>query len=172
MTLSRERCPHRTPPPISSDLEYPHGASLEAARIIAQDGLSRCQRLHIHFYECDQNGHVLDGDTIRCGSDDMAVVFAHQCIEGGMAFYRSSNNVILSEGFGGVIGPQYFRFVLRLRRNPHRRRDIIWEPSKPPVRAMESVSGAQPAIMLTQTKPEAVEKSIRMRRHELSPKQS
>ena len=88
--------------PIAGDSEYlANGTSLEAARIIAQDGLSRRNRLHIHFYECDRNGHVLGGETVRAGSEVVILATAQQCVEDGIVFYKSANNVILSEGFRG-----------------------------------------------------------------------
>lgn len=37
------------------------------------------------------------------------------CMAQGMRFYMSDNNVILTEGFGGVIEPKYFREIVDLR---------------------------------------------------------
>ena len=36
----------------------------------------------------------------------------------GIAFYRSTNNVIPSDGLGGVVGPKYIRPICRITRNP------------------------------------------------------
>ena len=117
--------------------------------------MSRCLRLHFHFYECCRNGHVLGGATVRSGSTASAAVSAHQCIEAGMFCYRSSNNAISTEGFGGVIGPRYFRFVLRLHHDPQRNRSILWEQSQAAGSVREPVADTQPETMFTQTNPEA-----------------
>ena len=112
--------------PIATDVKYlAHGASLESARQLTQNGLSRCQRMHIHFYECDQEGYVMDGRNVRCGSEVAIAISARQCMGDGVAFYRSANNVALSEGANGVIGGQYFRFIYRLHRGPNRKSCIL-----------------------------------------------
>ena len=105
--------------PVASDVEYAiHGTSQEEEQLITQEGLSRRRRLHIHFCECDRHGNVMGDNNVRCGSDVAILISARQCVDDGIVFYRSANNVVLSEGIGGVIGPQYFRFTHRLRRYP------------------------------------------------------
>ena len=52
--------------PIPTQLRYLiRGTLLAAAQSIVTEGLSKCSRLHIHFYECDQCGMVLGGNTVR-----------------------------------------------------------------------------------------------------------
>ena len=87
----------------------------------------------------------------------MVAVSAHQRIEDGMVFFRSSNNVILTEGFGGLIEALNFRFVIRLRRNPQRRRRILWEPYQSHGGIREPLTDAHPETLFTQTNPDAVE---------------
>ena len=112
--------------PVETDVQYlVHGTSLEAAHQIAQNGLSRCRRMHIHFYERDRKWNVLDGHNMRCGSDVAIVISDRQCVDGGLVFYRSANNVVLSEGANGVIGVQYFRCIYRLHRGPNRKRSEL-----------------------------------------------
>ena len=73
--------------PVATDLSYIiHGASLESAEMITQTGLPRCQRLHVHFYECDKRGNVLGGNSVRCGSDVGIAVSARQCMDDGIVF--------------------------------------------------------------------------------------
>ena len=56
--------------PVEENLEYvSHGGSLEAAKQITQTGLSRCQRLRVHFYERGRKGDAIRGNSLRCGSD-------------------------------------------------------------------------------------------------------
>ena len=43
--------------PLAGDIFYVgHGASLGAERSIAQTGMGRGDRIHIHFYACSRNG--------------------------------------------------------------------------------------------------------------------
>ena len=143
--------------PVVTNLEYvAHGESQEAVQSIARDGLSRCARLRVHFYECGRHGRLLGNESIRSGPGALVVVSAHQCIEDGMVFYRSSNNVILTVGFGGFVEPHYFRFALRLSRNPSFDRTVIWGPSQSSSRVHEPMSDIQPETMFTQTNPDAM----------------
>ena len=64
--------------------------------------------------------------NVRCGSDAAIAISARRCMGDGIVFYRPTNDVILSEGIGGVIGSQYFRFIRRLHRDPERKRAIVW----------------------------------------------
>ena len=112
--------------PVAEDLNYiTHGTILEAEKIITQSGLSRCQLLHVHFYESDKKGDVSGWNTDRCGSDVGIVVSARQCMGDGIVVCRSVNNVILTEWISGVVGVQYFRFIHRLHRDPCRKRTIL-----------------------------------------------
>ena len=140
--LSRDRCQVRCAQghsvgigvspdcmPKVTNIEFAaHGTRLEAATRIVVTGLPRRSRLHIHFYECDRKGNILGGQNVRCGSDVAIAISARQCMDGGIVSYRSPNDVILSEGAGGAIGVQYFRFIQRLRRNPRQKRCIIRHP--------------------------------------------
>lgn len=67
----------------------------------------------------------MGGHNARFGSDVAIVISDRQCVDGGIVFCRSANNVVMSEGVGGVIGAQYFRFIYRLRRDPNRRKSIL-----------------------------------------------
>ena len=104
---------------------------MEAAKQITQEGFSRRRRLHIHFYECNRHGDVMGGNSVRCGSDVAIVISARQRIDGGIVCYRSANNVVLSEGIDGIIGPQDFRFTQRRQRGPYRRRILLRHMTHP-----------------------------------------
>ena len=118
--------------PETKKLKYLiHGTSIEAAKRIATDGLSKCSRLHIHFYECDQRGIALGGNVLRHDSAVGIAVLAHHCIEDGIVFRRSPNDVILTEGINGILGPQYIRFACEISRDPYAHRRWIWGKSDP-----------------------------------------
>ena len=80
-----------------------HGATLENAKRICSDGLSRVDRLHIHL------GSMLDSRPvgIRHGSEVSIVVGGNRCISDGVISYESANRVMPTEGFNGVIPPDY-----------------------------------------------------------------
>ena len=140
--------------PVEEDAQYlSHGTSLEAARLIIQQGLSRRNRLRIHFYECDRNDQILGGETARAGSEATIAVAAHQCVEGGIFLYRSDNNVILSEGFRAVIGPRYYRFAMRLNLDSRRSRSVVWEPPNHSRNATDTGQNDNPPTVFTQTFP-------------------
>ena len=112
--------------PVAPNVQYAiHGTSLSASKRIAKEGLSRWNRLHIHFYERDKHGHIIVDQDVRCGSDAAILISDKQFRDDGIGCYRPSNNVILSEGIDGVIGAQYFRFIHRLHRDPTRRKSIL-----------------------------------------------
>ena len=118
--------------PIETKLKFLiHGTSLRAAKAIAKEGLSRCSRLHVHFYECDRRGIVLGGNVLRHGAEVGIVILASHCMEDGIIFRRASNDVILTEGVDGVVGPQYIRFVCKMLYDPYASRPVIWERSNP-----------------------------------------
>ena len=119
--------------------------------------MAKCQRLHVHFYECDKKGDVLNGNAVRCGSDVGIVVSARQCMDDGIVCYRSANNAILTEGINGVVGVQYFRFIHRLRRDPTRKRTALRHREGWMSAESEEDEGCQPQTMFTQTNPEEID---------------
>ena len=57
------------------------------------------------------------GQTVRSGSEVAIASPARKRKDDGIVFYRESNGAILTEGINGIAGPQYSRYVLRVRRN-------------------------------------------------------
>ena len=107
--------------PSATDLNYmAHGAILEAGKQITREGLSRRRRMRIHFYDCGRKFGALGGNVVRFGSDVAIVATSRQFVADGIVFYLTSNNVAMSEGLDGVIAPQYFRRIQRLRRDTSR----------------------------------------------------
>lgn len=96
-----------------------HGTVFKAWSLIKTEGLSKMRRNHIHF-ACD-----LDAKSgIRKTSEVFIYIDFDKATKGscsnvsrksnekkkidGIVFYKSSNNVILSDGIHGIISPKYF----------------------------------------------------------------
>ena len=74
-----------------------HGSSLGNAISICERGLGRMDRLHIHLGRMikDRKGERAEG--IRGNADDGLVFDGSECRQKGVIFYRSANDVILTE---------------------------------------------------------------------------
>ncbi|KAL9549605.1 hypothetical protein MBANPS3_005126 [Mucor bainieri] len=110
---------------ITGPLETPviHGTTLQAWSQIKQQGLSKMGRNHIHFAvglpddpnvksgirKSSQVFIYIDVDKARQGRNEQST--ENDEGEDGIVFYRSKNNVVLSEGIQGIIAPSYFRQV-------------------------------------------------------------
>ena len=133
--------------PVTTSVEYlVHGTTFEAAAVIAESGLSRRNRLHIHFYECGRKGYILGNMHVRWGSEVAIAISALHCADGGIVFHRAANNVIVSEGIDGVIGAQYFCFIHKLHRGPMKR-SVIWERRGWVGRPMDTTQDDYPTTM-------------------------
>ena len=118
--------------PIARDLDYIiHGTSLSESHFIANECIRKGDRIRVHFYERDADGHDVGWQTARIGSEVSIAVSARQCNGDGIAFYRSPNGVILTEWINGIAGPQYSRYIVRVRRNPILNRSILRGRGRP-----------------------------------------
>ena len=81
---SRELGVSQDAQPVDEAVLYvAHGTSMEAARDIAANGLSRCEGLRIHFHPCDVAGRLADSPQMRHGTHVViAVSTAHAREEG------------------------------------------------------------------------------------------
>ncbi|KAG9068124.1 tRNA 2'-phosphotransferase 1 [Linnemannia hyalina] len=91
-----------------------HGTMFSKWRFISEKGLSKMNRNHIHM------AHGLLGEDgvvsgMRQGSDLYIHIDTVKALGDGIKFYRSTNNVILSDGKNGdgLIPPTYFSRVER-----------------------------------------------------------
>jgi 2'-phosphotransferase len=98
--------------PIEDPAEVPqciHGTYMKFWASILENGLSRMTRNHIHMTPAEvTGGEIVSGMRASC---DLLLFIDHAlAMQDGIKFYRSSNNVILSPGFGdsGVIERKYF----------------------------------------------------------------
>lgn len=86
-----------------------HGTYLKFWESIADQGLSRMTRNHIHL-----TAHEIGDDQVvsgmRSNCNLLLFIDIRQALADGIKFYRSSNDVILSPGVGesGIIDRQYF----------------------------------------------------------------
>ncbi|KAJ1991914.1 tRNA 2'-phosphotransferase [Dimargaris cristalligena] len=84
-----------------------HGSQETNWPSIAQQGLKRMSRNHIHFApNLPGANEVISGMRKKC--DLRIYIDVPKAMQDGIRFYRSKNNVILSEGIDGIIAPKYF----------------------------------------------------------------
>lgn len=99
--------------PILSAEEFPvcvHGTYRKNLKSILESGLKRMQRLHVHF-SC---GLPTDGEVISGMRRDVNILIfldVRKALEGGMKLYKSDNQVILTEGFDGVVPVEYIERI-------------------------------------------------------------
>lgn len=76
--------------------------------IFNSGGLSKMNRNHIHFASS-----ISDISGIRTSSNVLIYLNIEKCLQSGIVFYRSSNNVILTSGdANGLIGVEFFGKVV------------------------------------------------------------
>ena len=85
-----------------------HGTYRAAWAAIREAGLSRMARQHVHFArDLPGESGVISG--MRSSCQVLVWVDLRACIEAGMEVFESSNGVILTPGFDGVVPPRFFR---------------------------------------------------------------
>ncbi|CEI87003.1 hypothetical protein RMCBS344292_01425 [Rhizopus microsporus] len=101
-----------------------HGTTMKAWESIKNDGLSKMNRIHIHFaIGLPNDPNVKSG--VRKSSEVYIFIDADKAMKGnnnnnkkrefinilldGIKFYKSRNDVILSDGIDGTIPPKYFK---------------------------------------------------------------
>lgn len=88
-----------------------HGTYLSKIDKIMSQGLCRMNRNHVHFAPgLPEEGGVISG--MRSSCDVYIILDVKKAMIGGLAFYRSSNNVFLCSGDDkGFISPDFFKEV-------------------------------------------------------------
>ncbi|KAF9186236.1 hypothetical protein BGZ51_002184 [Haplosporangium sp. Z 767] len=91
-----------------------HGTMFSKWPLISEQGLSKMNRNHIHMaVGLPGEAGVISGMRVRCN------LYIHintaRALQDGIKFYRTSNNVILSDGKDGdgIIPPLYFSQVIK-----------------------------------------------------------
>lgn len=92
-----------------------HGTYLVHWPFIKKQGLSKVARNHIHLAA----GLPEDGKIrgMRSTAELFVYVDVPKALEDGMVFYRSKNEVILTQGFGGWLPVKYFIKAVRIDYN-------------------------------------------------------
>ncbi|XP_046683855.1 tRNA 2'-phosphotransferase 1-like isoform X3 [Homalodisca vitripennis] len=106
--------------PIRSSAELPngwavHGTYHSVLPNIRLQGLSRMSRVHIHLSPHEPGDHrIISG--LRPNVQVLVYVDVDKAILGGISFFKSANDVILSEGnSSGLIEPKYFLKIKDIR---------------------------------------------------------
>lgn len=86
-----------------------HGTYYRYWDRIKADGLKRMTRNHIHMTETEHFSANTSG--FRSSSEILIYINVSKAMSDGVVFYRSANNVILTEGINGVLSSQYFAKV-------------------------------------------------------------
>jgi len=87
-----------------------HGTYHDYINDIMKQGLKCMGRNNIHFVTCDTN-KVQSG--MRSDVEYMIYIDVEKAMNDGIKFYKSSNGVILSNGKGGNILPNYFKKIVK-----------------------------------------------------------
>lgn len=89
-----------------------HGTYEKHLPSIMRQGLNKMSRLHVHF-----SSKLFGSKDIISGMRASSEIFIHIDVEramnDGLKFYKSSNDVILCDGVGGIISPRYFSKIER-----------------------------------------------------------
>lgn len=105
---------------ITSPSQIPvcvHGTYERFLSSIWQEGLKRMTRNHVHFATgLPKEDGVISG--MRATAQVLIYLNVEKAMADGMKLYISANNVVLTEGFDGVVPTKYFkRVVKKLRDN-------------------------------------------------------
>lgn len=87
-----------------------HGTYYRFWDKIKAEGLKRMNRNHIHLTETEHFSGNVSG--FRSSSEILIYINVSKAMSDGVVFYRSANNVILTEGINGVLSNKYFTKVI------------------------------------------------------------
>ena len=83
-----------------------HGTTKKNILLIQKSGLNRMDRKHIHFAS---KHDAISG--IKSSSKVLVHINMEEAMKDGIVFYKSDNDVILTEGKDGVVDAKYFKKV-------------------------------------------------------------
>lgn len=95
-----------------------HGTYHRAWPLIREGGLSRMKRQHIHLGK-GPPGEPGVKSTLRPSCELLLWIDVHRAINRGIRFLESSNGVILTEGLGGILPPEFFDSVVERSTGSH-----------------------------------------------------
>lgn len=89
-----------------------HGTLMSNLDSILKSGLKKMGRNHVHFASgLPREDGVISG--MRFTSEVLIYLDAKKALQDGMKLYISDNGVILTEGFNGIVPPEYFAKIAR-----------------------------------------------------------
>ncbi|KAH7387387.1 hypothetical protein KP509_16G020300 [Ceratopteris richardii] len=104
--------------PVLSSEEIPvcvHGTLMKNLDSILKTGLKKMGRIHIHFASgLPKEDGVISG--MRHSSEVLIYLDSEKALQDGMKLFLSDNGVILTEGFDGVVPPEYFAKIATWRK--------------------------------------------------------
>ncbi|BBN13043.1 2'-phosphotransferase [Marchantia polymorpha subsp. ruderalis] len=90
-----------------------HGTYRRHLPSIRKEGLKRMNRNHVHFaMGLSPDDGVVSG--MRSTSEVLIYLDVSKALKDGMKLYVSENGVVLTEGFQGVVPPEYFKDIVQL----------------------------------------------------------
>eukprot|EP01120_Amphizonella_sp_Union-15-10_P012368 TRINITY_DN547_c0_g1_i1.p1 TRINITY_DN547_c0_g1~~TRINITY_DN547_c0_g1_i1.p1 ORF type:complete len:249 (-),score=45.33 TRINITY_DN547_c0_g1_i1:111-755(-) len=89
-----------------------HGTYIKFWDSIKRTGLKTMGRKHVHF-SIGEIGDRVVISGMRTTCDMLVYLDVEKCLLESVPLWLSANNVVLSEGIGGVVPPTYFKYVLR-----------------------------------------------------------
>jgi len=99
-----------------------HGTYWSCWESIKAEGLKPMGRNHVHFaIHVPNTGEVVSG--MRASCEIFIFLDVRKALGAGLKLYRSSNSVLLSRGFDGIIPPEFFLRVVQRWQNKQ-----IWPP--------------------------------------------
>lgn len=87
-----------------------HGTYYRFWEKIKAEGLKKMNRNHIHLTEHERFNSNTSG--FRSNSQILIYIDVSKAMTDGIVFYRSENNVILTEGINGILSNKYFVKVI------------------------------------------------------------
>lgn len=88
-----------------------HGTYKTNIESIKKNGLNKMTRTHIHMASGFPNDtHIISG--ARGSANVFIIIDMEKALADGIEFYRSANDVILTEGVNGILEPKYFKDII------------------------------------------------------------
>ena len=88
-----------------------HGTQLRFYEKIHREGLRPGRRQHIHFATSLPTSTRREQSGMRASAEILIYLDVDRALREGMRIYRSTNDVILTAGFSGLVHPRYFSKV-------------------------------------------------------------
>lgn len=120
-----------------------HGTYWSCWELIEKEGLKTMERNHVHFAtSTPESGEVISG--MRADCEILVYLNVPKFLQSDGKLFRSSNNVLLTRGHGGVVSPEFF--LRAIQRSPFKELSVGAAASSGKQNAKPSLS--TPAVSL------------------------